>query len=269
MLLYPSFAIIFDMMLLCPLAAWITGTNIVVGIVSGIFGGFALQILYSAYRTTKWRIWAFSRVTDVHELKIAAIDAKLIAKDGSWQNKLEIRTKADKKALQAIQARYDEPYKFVDDVTVPTETEIYYTSSEIAYKILFWSCVAIIVSIIIFAAAGVDPYGLVILAFGGAGLVGSKMLWPEKGKRPPAVILSNEGIHAPDGFSKWQDISEEEVHRSESHGRSGTNVHYQLRYKVGSIPAPFVDLNEIDIPSTRVIHILYIYRRRNEAAQNS
>jgi hypothetical protein len=41
---------------------------------------------------TKWRVWAFENVRNVHELKKRAIQEKLISADSSIFEKTEIRT---------------------------------------------------------------------------------------------------------------------------------------------------------------------------------
>jgi hypothetical protein len=45
---------------------------------------------------TKWRLWAFENVRNVHELKERAVQAKLIWPDHSIFEKMEIRSASDK-----------------------------------------------------------------------------------------------------------------------------------------------------------------------------
>lgn len=63
--------------------------------------------IYWSFKITRWRIWAFENVDDVHSLKKRAIKAKLIWPDGSVFEKTEIRTKTDKARLKAIQEKLE------------------------------------------------------------------------------------------------------------------------------------------------------------------
>ena len=69
---------------------------------------FILAWLYWSIMITKWRLWAFENVNNITELKIRAINEKLIWPDGSIFEKTEIRTRADKERLKLIQQRFDQ-----------------------------------------------------------------------------------------------------------------------------------------------------------------
>jgi|SRR6185312_16245148 hypothetical protein len=64
--------------------------------------------VYWSFKITKWRIWAFENVEDVHDLKQRAITAKLIWPDGNIFEKTEIRTAEDKRRLALIEKRFDQ-----------------------------------------------------------------------------------------------------------------------------------------------------------------
>jgi len=63
--------------------------------------------VYWSFMITKWRIWAFENVRDVHELKSRAIAEKLIWPDGSIFEKTEIRTSQDRERLMLIEKRFE------------------------------------------------------------------------------------------------------------------------------------------------------------------
>jgi len=54
---------------------------------------------------TKWRIWAFSNVRNVRELKKRAIDERLIWPDYSVFEKTEIRSKSEQKTIQKLEEK--------------------------------------------------------------------------------------------------------------------------------------------------------------------
>ncbi|MDN3581486.1 hypothetical protein [Mucilaginibacter flavus] len=64
--------------------------------------------LYWSFKITTWRLWAFEHVDNVYELKLRAIQGKLIWPDGSFFEKTEIRFAADKKKWAQIQERFDD-----------------------------------------------------------------------------------------------------------------------------------------------------------------
>ena len=77
------------------------------GIAVSFFLGFSLAWLIWSFTITKWRIWAFSNVRNVHELKKKAIQEKLIWNDGSKFEKTEIKTSKDKKFLKEIAKKFE------------------------------------------------------------------------------------------------------------------------------------------------------------------
>jgi hypothetical protein len=63
---------------------------------AGFVLGCGLGWLYWSVMITKWRLWAFGHVRNVHELKKRAVQEQLIQADGSLVEKTEIRTARDK-----------------------------------------------------------------------------------------------------------------------------------------------------------------------------
>ncbi len=94
------------------------------GISVSFFLGFSLAWLIWSFMITKWRIWAFSNVRNVHELKKKAIQEKLIWNDGSKFEKTEIKTSKDKKLLKEIAKKFEEKDIYKEDKSLPTTTEI-------------------------------------------------------------------------------------------------------------------------------------------------
>jgi hypothetical protein len=70
---------------------WSIGVVFLVGVI--------LACLVWGFMVTRWRIWAFTQVRNVHELKKRAIQEKLIWPEGSVFEKTEIRTQEDTRTL--------------------------------------------------------------------------------------------------------------------------------------------------------------------------
>ncbi|WP_256867389.1 hypothetical protein [Winogradskyella forsetii] len=87
----------------CPaLSLYLSKQNLIPGWGIGIafFIGFVLAWFIWSFMITKWRIWAFDNVRNVHELKKRAIREKLIWNEGSIFEKTEIRRSEDKIKLK-------------------------------------------------------------------------------------------------------------------------------------------------------------------------
>ena len=84
-------------------------------LLTGALSTFVIPWIYWSFMITKWRIWAFENVRNVHELKQLAIKEKLIWPDGSVFEKTEIRTSAEKEKLNALQSKFKENDVFIDD----------------------------------------------------------------------------------------------------------------------------------------------------------
>jgi hypothetical protein len=83
--------------------------------------------IYRSIAITKWKIWAFNNVRNVHELKRKAIRDGIIGKDGSeW---MRWQTLEEKALLKQLEAKFEKSdiRVFVDDSSVPEVTEIFYS----------------------------------------------------------------------------------------------------------------------------------------------
>lgn len=68
-------------------------------------GGFVLAWLWWSLAVPRWRVWAYERVEDVAELKRQAVVGGLLWPDGSFFERTEIRTSAQKRRIAELEAR--------------------------------------------------------------------------------------------------------------------------------------------------------------------
>src|ERR1700744_4111929 len=104
--------------------------------ISGIFVGAFLGWLYWSLTIMKWRLWAFENVRNVHELQRKAIEGQLIQRPGSFWEKTEIRTAADKAKWEALQYKFQKNDVYTEDVTVPDETIVYFSKNMIIGQVV-------------------------------------------------------------------------------------------------------------------------------------
>lgn len=118
------------------------GYLILIGILLAPLAGW----IYWSFAITRWRIWAFTNVDNVNELKSKAISGKLIWPDGHIFEKTEIRTKRDKEIIRNLEDRFvSEPQKrkvVQDDLTVPTSTQVFYSKKGILVETIL--CTALL-----------------------------------------------------------------------------------------------------------------------------
>ena len=85
--------------------AWILMPNSGLSVL-GVFGvGFVLAWLWWSLAIPRWRVWAFERVSDIPELKRAAVLARLTWPDGHVFERTEIKSAAIRAREQALEAR--------------------------------------------------------------------------------------------------------------------------------------------------------------------
>src|SRR5690606_8381098 len=70
--------------------------------------GFGFAWLYWSYFITKWKVWAFENVRNVHELKRKAIENSLIWRDDVFFEKTEIRNTSDKQKLNKLDQKFQQ-----------------------------------------------------------------------------------------------------------------------------------------------------------------
>jgi hypothetical protein len=184
---------------------------------------FVFAWLYWSVMITKWRLWAFENVRNVHELKKRAVQEKLIWADNSIFEKTEIRKSSDIEKWSSLQTKFSQEDKFYDDLTIPNETVIYYAKGKNYFEMVigvvcFFGGVYFLIS--------TDSYiiGTVLLLFG-AYMAYSE--FKETTNIEPQIILNEKGIQTiSTEFYKWSDIENEEAI---SEG-SGKYIHYYLTY---------------------------------------
>lgn len=219
--------------------------------------GLVLAYLYWAVMVTRWRLWAFENVRNVHELKKRAIKEKLIHEEGSFYEKTEIRTSSDKEKWQFLQSKFDQPDLFVDDYDVPAETIIYYSKSKnLLELIIMLGCFAGGLYLIFKE----DSYffGAVLTLLGGAL---SFKEFREATNTEPQIILNDKGIQTvKTEFKPWSEISDEEVVAE----RSGKNETYHLVYYYDNYERAELLIDDYNTNQRDLEKLLRVYRGRNE-----
>jgi sulfite exporter TauE/SafE len=187
---------------------------------------FFLGWIWCSYMITKWKIWAYDNVRNVHELKKRAIQEKLIWADNSFFAKTEMRTVKDKEKLKSLQNKFKKDDIFQDDLTVPFETLIYYSRTRSFLEMVGMLCVLVVGSGIVLDMDGyfIHIMGVILLIIG---LLFSYKKYKDATNKEPQIIINDKGIKTvTTGFHDWKDIENEEVITE----GTGKNTHYYLTY---------------------------------------
>ncbi|UTA66810.1 hypothetical protein [Emticicia sp. 21SJ11W-3] len=225
------------------------------GMVAGFVATFVLSWLWWSFMVTKWRLWAFENVRNVHELKKRAIREKLIWPDNSIFEKTEIRSAADKLKWAELQVKFRHDDLFLDDLTIPNETIIYYSKSKNYLQMI----------LMLLCSAG----GVYVLLKTDSYIIGSVMLlggayysfreYKEATNTEPQIILNEEGIRTVSTeFYSWQQISNEEV---VSEG-SGKKSHFYLVYDHPN-GSEHLQIEDFDTDAKSLNQLLVLYRGRS------
>lgn len=257
---YPIFGIVGGMLVL---TSYLLAQKFIPvwGFLMGFVIAFGLSWLWWSFMITKWRLWAFENVRNVHELRRRAIREKLIWKDGHFFEKTEIRSASDRAKWDSLQEKFKREDLFQDDLTIASETIIYYSRS----RSLFAMAISLLpLGVGIYMGVGTDKFVLgAIVAIIGAysGFKSYKMASNTKAQ----IIISNKGIETVSTqFFPWDEVENEEV----SSEGSGSDARFYLKYD-HPYGSERLLIDEYDTDQRKLTSLLILYRGRFEKSKRN
>lgn len=257
---YPVFAIMSGMLLL---TSYLLVQKLihVWGLLISLVLAIGLSWLWWSFMITKWRLWAFEHVRNVHELKKRAIREKLIWKDGSFFEKTEIRSASDRAKWDLLQQKFTQEDVFQDDLTIPSETIIYYSKSKSLIGLAIMGATLVFG---IYVVMGTDRYilGAIVAIIGAFASIRSFKM---ASNTEPQIIISNKGIETiSTRFFPWDEIWNEEVVME----GSGSDSRYYLIYDhpEGSV---HLHIDDYDTDQRKLNNLLILYRGRSEKSKRN
>ncbi len=252
---------VFTAIIGCPtLALYLSKQNLIPGWIIGIafLIGFILAWLIWSFMITKWRIWAFENVRNVHELKKRAIQEKLIWNDGNIFEKTEIRNTKDKSKLKKLEKKFKQEDEYREDYALPPEMEIHY-SKTYSYIELGVSILIIAVGIYFFTKGEIKQYILGAIMTG-IGLYGTIKEFRKALDRKPKIIIDSKGIQTKNvEFKNWSNIESEEVVQ-EGYGKSAKSY---LTYFYDEDEFEKIEIDSLNVTHRELENIIRTYRIRN------
>ncbi|WP_298895864.1 hypothetical protein [uncultured Psychroserpens sp.] len=229
---------------------WGLGVAIVLGI--------ALGWLIWSIVITKWRIWAFEHVRNVHELKKRAIETKLIWRDGHVFEKTEIRSKKDQQKLEELDLKFQEDDIYEEDPSVPLVTKIYYSKKHSIFILLF-GIFTVIISFALLLDDSLKSYiiGSFLLATGGYCVI---MSIKKTFNNTVQITIDKSGIQlVSEPKISWFEIYEDAI-TYEGIGKSSTA---HLTFYDADDRFFKINLEDLKIKPARLEVILRTYRMRH------
>lgn len=220
--------------------------------------GVALGWLYWSFAITKWRIWAFENVRNVHELKEKAIEGKLIWDDESIFEKTEIRSYEDKQKLHYLERKFEKEDVYYDDISVSKETLVYISKFSAFFQIFL----SIILLSPVYILITEDNYVFVAILFLIGVYLGYEGFKKIKQINSIQIKISAQGItNKNEQLVPWNNIQNERVYCK----NSGKHKTCHLAYYIVDVDE-FVEINldELDINYSVMENILRVYRVRFE-----
>jgi len=211
-------------------------------------------------RTTRWKLWAFENVKNVHELKHVARRAALYANYGSFLDKITIQTSSEREQWANLQSKFNRTDVFEDDAEVPAETVIYFSTAIRFLNILFYLAIGAVALLI--TRAAFHPGSAKWVAIPSISLMAwmlyliFKMI-KDVVQHKPQMVLSDKGIETiKDGLQSWEVIFNE--HLTPGNRR---DMGWILRYQhPGGITR--LDIGHYAINHDKLEHLLRIHRGR-------
>jgi hypothetical protein len=252
---YPAFGIVGGMLLV---TSYLLMQKLIPvwGYFLGFVIAFGLSWLWWSFMITKWRLWAFENVRNVHELKKRAIREKLIWKDGSIFEKTEIRNAESRAKWALLEEKFKREDVFQDDLTIPNETIIYYSKSRNLFAMaLMLLCTG--VGIYLIVGPGQYILGAILTIIGAFSSFRSFKI---ASNTTAQIIINNKGIETVStGFFRWDEVMNEEV----SSEGSGSDSRFYLKYDHPAGSERLL-IDDFDTDQRRLNNLLILYRGRSE-----
>ena len=244
----PTFAIYLSKQNLIP--SWGIGIAFLIG--------FVLAWLIWSFMITKWRIWAFENVRNVHELKKRAIQEKLIWNDGNIFEKTEIRNAEDKSKLKKLEKKFEKEDKYREHYSLPPKIEIHYSKAYTYFQVGV-SILIIGVVIYLFTKGKTKQY-LLGTIIAGIGLYNTIKKFRKAHDTKPKIIIDSKGIQTKNvEFKNWGNIENEEVVK-EGWGKLAKSY---LTYYYDDDEFEKIEINSLNVSHKELENIIRTYRTRN------
>jgi hypothetical protein len=216
--------------------------------------------VYWSFAITYWRLWAFEKVQNVHELYHRAVEERLIWQIDHWAERTEIRTKKQQLKWSELYNKFKYEDKFSDDLSIPKETKIYFSIKSAIIEFTFYLLLAIL--FVLYTCASKSAMHLVLgLILSSVFLFGLYDSYKKIRNRKPQIILNDKGIEtAKVEFCSWGNIQDEQVKIQRTAIYSSNMFSYFYNYNKFEL----INTSPLDVSIEKLRLMLSVYRWRYE-----
>jgi len=216
-------------------------------------------LFYRSYMVTKWKLWAYEKVRNVHELKAKAVMQGIISEDPGFLERL-FRTAAAESRLKELELKFRVPDLFIDNQQVPEETTFFYSANNLILPVLL-IILSVLVSLYSFLKNEKEIAFLAVTAT-------IILLFQTLRKRKEValyLILNDKGIGTFNyPFIPWDAISGEKIIR----GKVDDTSDFYLVFNTPS-GEESLGIDHLSVKPAELLDLLKIYRVRCEMNCNS
>jgi len=230
--------------------------------------GILIAIIYRGVMVTHWRLWAFERVRNVHELQRRAEQVSIILGAGKRNlGKMELRSSAQNARWDELLPKFKVADLFVDDPDLANEHRIYFSKlKKILIMLMSILCIGFGLALIFMPQK--EPFSFSAIwgyIFGTFIVLGMCWLFYDSLKglrnRNPQIIINNNGLQTSESrFYTWDEISAEEV---VSRGTGKSRSSYLIYDNPAGREEFYID--DFDLSAGRIERLMRGYRSRYES----
>jgi hypothetical protein len=221
--------------------------------ITGFIIASFLSLLNWSLKITSWKIWAFTNVRNIHELKKKAIRENLLYNDNSIWNRTAISTTNQKKEWIEIEKRFKTKDYYEDNLLIPEERNFYISKTLQKYDLIKMILLIVFGCIVVYYGISGGIF-LIIIGLISAFFI-TKKLYSDK------VLLSLNiiGIKTNgENMIKWHEIIDTNIVRK---GSKNKETYLILETKFEAIE---INIEELEIDNEELEELINTYRLRNE-----
>ena len=239
---------------------WIVGMSFVISMF--------VSYIYWLFTVNKWKIWVLNNVRNIHELYEKAIERKIINKPNSFFSKTEFAiTKEQKHQLEELEnIRFSEADFIADDVTVPNETEVYYSK----FGLIIFSILSIVFAYLLLFGSETDKKDTIkIKVFFPISLLFLIRYAIKYLKIYPVFTMSNEGIKIENSeLFSWNEVTVNVGTLSTLSDTVYVKICYLNPIK-DSYEFVEIEVDDLKISRNKLEHYLNVYQHRYKMKYNN
>lgn len=222
-----------------------------------LFLSIAAFWLFWSISIVPWKVWAYSNVRNVHELKKRAVFTGLIKNDGHLITDTEINLFYSKNTMNEIEKRFLESDTFIFDPKIPDKYEIY-TQKVYIKLIIFVNIISLFFIVYTFITQIFEFIELLMILV----MLAFYNIWNFfKLQESPNLLftLNDQGISSKKhGDFQWELIEYEGISRKGDGKNTRFEITFLYREELISIP-----LEGIDLGVNKLYKLLFYYKYKS------